>query len=184
MRVRARAGFTLIELMIVVAIIGVLAATAIPAFIRYTYKAKTSEARQMVRKIYDGARQYWLDGHGGPATQFQPLARQFPGGSPPWGAAPGCCVSMGAGGADKCEPQAGLWTHPTWVALHFSMDDAHYYAYTYFTASANQEFWGNGWGDLDCDGNRSQYQMYGFTDPLYADGPIGTGLLRRNNELE
>lgn len=48
---RRRAGFTLLELMIVVVIVGVLAAIAIPAFVSYTYRARTSEAYTFLAEI-------------------------------------------------------------------------------------------------------------------------------------
>jgi prepilin-type N-terminal cleavage/methylation domain-containing protein len=49
---RGEKGFTLIELMIVVVIIGILAALAIPRFMRATTKSKQSEAKQILKQVY------------------------------------------------------------------------------------------------------------------------------------
>jgi len=49
---KAKKGFTLIELMIVVAIIGILAAIAIPDFLKFQAKAKQSEARTNLGAIF------------------------------------------------------------------------------------------------------------------------------------
>jgi type IV pilus assembly protein PilA len=55
---RAEEGFTLIELMIVVAIIGVLAAIAIPAYRDYSNRAKMSEVLTAMDAIAQGASEY------------------------------------------------------------------------------------------------------------------------------
>jgi type IV pilus assembly protein PilA len=58
-RLRASAGFTLIELVIVVAIIGVLAALAIPNFMSYQAKARQSEAKVGLGGIFTAATAYY-----------------------------------------------------------------------------------------------------------------------------
>ncbi|NIM99713.1 MAG: prepilin-type N-terminal cleavage/methylation domain-containing protein [candidate division Zixibacteria bacterium] len=55
---RSQKGFTLIELMIVVVIIGILAALAIPRFMRATTKSKQSEAKNILKQIYAMERAY------------------------------------------------------------------------------------------------------------------------------
>ena len=58
-RHESRAGFTLIELMIVVAILGILAAIAIPAFNIYVRRARASEAGDQLRGIYTHLAAYY-----------------------------------------------------------------------------------------------------------------------------
>ena len=55
---KSKKGFTLIELMIVVAIIGILAAIAIPNFLRFQLKSKTSEAKVNLAAIRTAEESY------------------------------------------------------------------------------------------------------------------------------
>jgi type IV pilus assembly protein PilA len=54
-------GFTLIELMIVVAIIGILAAIAIPNFMKFQARARQSEAKANLKAFFTAAKGYFAE---------------------------------------------------------------------------------------------------------------------------
>jgi type IV pilus assembly protein PilA len=67
----AQQGFTLIELMIVVAIIGILAAVAIPAYQDYTIRAKVSEVLVVAAAAKTSTSEYFLSTGSMPASTNQ-----------------------------------------------------------------------------------------------------------------
>jgi type IV pilus assembly protein PilA len=179
---RIKNGFTLIELMIVVAIIGILAAVAIPAFMKYIRRSKTVEATMNVRKLFDSSVSYYEGEHADKSGN--PLAKQFPG-APTNNPSPGsptdkCCKKAG----DKCVPDVHNFEDPTWAALNFSVDDPFYFGYQYNSAGSETDakFQAYAFGDLDCDGTLSTFERSGSVMPDRSVSG-GSGLFSRN-EIE
>ena len=73
-----RFAFTLIELLIVVAIIGILAAIAVPNFINAQIKARISKAYSDIRSLAMANEMYALDNNGGypPESEHNPYERR------------------------------------------------------------------------------------------------------------
>jgi general secretion pathway protein G len=68
-RRRAKTGFTLIEIMVVVVIMGIMAALVVPKLMGRTDDARITAARQDIATIMQALKLYRLDNHRYPSTQ-------------------------------------------------------------------------------------------------------------------
>ena len=176
-------GFTLIELMIVVAIIGILAAVAIPAFMKYIRRSKTSEATMNVRKIFDSSITYFNEEHASRDGKIKP--RQFPGIAAPTTAPADWLAGVCAGGsAQKFQPTSETWNDAVWQALNFAVDDPFYYQYNYYATGTGKDskFTAQARGDLNCDDTLSTFERIGTVDD--ENNINGGAGLFSDNELE
>jgi len=170
-RSHGRRGFTLVELMIAIAIIGVLVAVAIPAYMKFTQRTKTSEATMSLRKIYDGSVVFYKKGHIFPPSDAD--------GTPGIGR---LCLG---GESVKFTPTAQTWNGVTWRMLDFSIDEPFNFHYSYLSNEVRGEgavFTARVNGDLDCDGTLSTFERVAVVDS-HQNVQGGAGIYM-NKELE
>ena len=145
-------GFTLIELMIVVAIIGILAAVAIPAFMDYVKRSKKTEAALQLNKIGKNAKRVYSE----TSSYVLGAATQLPA-KPGTG---GCCGGGGASPNHCLAVPASFAGDAKWKALDFQIDEDSLFYYDY-NGTSSSTFVAKATGDLDCDGTEIVYTLNG-----------------------
>jgi type IV pilus assembly protein PilA len=157
-------GFTLVELMIVVAIVGILAALAIYGVRKYMANAKSAEARNSLGQLTKDAASAYNREHmaatiladkGGAGVSNQLCL-----------AAANTVPDTKAGIAgQKYQSAASEWDtgdkDTGWQCLKFSMAQPQYYMYGYTATSGTGTFTATANGDLDGDGVLSTFTMGG-----------------------
>lgn len=166
-RLKNAKGFTLIELMIVVAILGILAVVAVPALQKYMARAKTAEAKTQLAKIYDASSSYFKAEHadrgatqflelGGDVMSMAPHRCPHHSGQPAGGEAgitPDLSVDCNEGPGARCVPGVGAdgpgyysiddWNNnAVWNGLNYMQEQGHYFHYNYIAVNDPEDAYG------------------------------------------